>query len=49
MGVLFVEKELITDLRGSTISPERNDFSEVHTIQIFKSLQEIVCHLTLDV
>ena len=52
IGVLLVEKEL--NRRSSwqannAISPEQNIFSEVYTIQIFKSLQETVYRLTLDI
>ena len=52
IGVFVVEREL--SRRSSwqpnhPISPEQNIFSEVHTIQIFKSLQGPLRGLTLDI
>ena len=50
--MFFVEKE--PSHRSSwqvndAISPEQNVFSEVHTIHIFKNLQQTLHHLILDI
>ena len=44
IGVFLVERES----RVAALSPEQNIFSEVRTIQIFKSLQGTLRCLTLD-
>ena len=52
IGVLLSRKSRVANHRGrqnNAISPEGNVFSEVHTIHVFKSLQETVRHLTLDI